>query len=1344
MKLRNAALRVVVCAGLALGATAPLGVAASPPVADPPARPGRIVVRFAPGALGRVERAEREADGGVLRTGDAALDARADRWGVTASRPVFDAPANTRLARASGLHAFRVLTIRADADPVQAARDFAGDPRILSAEPDWIATPDAAPNDPWYAANWGHHNTGQLPSWNTSTNSFTGPPVGTPGFDAGAETAWDSPAGWGVASTVIALIDADGVDLQHADLRLVAGWDFTGNDPNPDDPCTSPGIGCGHGTKCAGLIAAIADDGFGTAGVAGGCSILPFRAAATSEVAAALAAAADSGAAVANLSFTWYGVTSNAVVAAAAAYAAAHDVLILSSSGNRNDNSVMWMPQVLPEILAVGSASPCGTRKRSSSIPSELRPDVQPDPAGASCDNERNWGSSWGGTVQDAANALDFLAPVILPAPEVGGGFEPFFSGTSASCAYASGVAALLRSVHPEWNAGQVRDRLAATTRDIVDAESAPGWDVRTGYGLLDAGAAVGLPVLSPDLEPLAPPGWAAALVPRDAPDAAPGAVPDPKHLAGDDTTWVNAAWTNAGTGPAGPCTTRVRVDGVDMLAFAAGPLAAGTSQEELNAACVVPGGRHTLELVLDAADQLGEPDETDNVLAIPRVWEPAPLPPDVVVERAPPPDPWAGAGSPGGGPWRNRDGVRVASLPGTEVFALAVHPADSTEDRELGVFVPSAGPTDGFADGTELAISARGAGLLDFALLSTRGAGPVVADAGVAAGAGTRAAPSRVEWRPGTPAIPGDTLPIELPARAMIAAGELEIAPADSGSFAFELGTADPSAPLTLALFLPGSGWRTLADTVATASTADDAHGPSAAVLVLDLPAGFHPFVVFRDPVHGTGAASGSLRIRPTPPDLTPVTLPGGHAPLVPAIQLFGDGCEAWPAPLELPANVITRFRYVWRNLGPPASLPQWTAVGLDGKVATFADPDVPAEAEFCRTGALGVVRGGRHTLTLALDVGNANDQIFRDDDLYGEQWVWGPDPLAEGVAVTAPPPPAPTGGHAGITVPPAFPNVDGFRTPAATDSGDGGRLVLAVVLPGDGADVDAELHDPSATPKSGFEDASRRAVSATPGAAAELVLVDADPGRGGAPGVRDLAILAVAGDSGYLVESTASVPLPLAPGVATPPDSLPSGRVARVLEAAMPSVAGPATLRLRPLSGTADLDLAVFALGGGGHYGRADAAVADAAGSGLPEDLVLDLPPGTALAIVIFKHSAADAPATATFELFLGDTTATSSPILASAPGRTGLRRVAPNPFAMGSTVEVELAHAQDAEVSVFDAAGRRIRRLWAGPHAAGRHALRWDGTDDAGRPVSSGVYFVRFRDGTVDEVRKITRLR
>ncbi len=72
-------------------------------------------------------------------------------------------------------------------------------------------------------------------------------------------------------------------------------------------------------------------------------------------------------------------------------------------------------------------------------------------------------------------------------------------------------------------------------------------------------------------------------------------------------------------------------------------------------------------------------------------------------------------------------------------------------------------------------------------------------------------------------------------------------------------------------------------------------------------------------------------------------------------------------------------------------------------------------------------------------------------------------------------------------------------------------------------------------------------------------------------------------------------------------------------------------------------------------------------------------------------------------------------------------------PNPFNPRTTIELALGggagHLVAVKVDVYDLAGRRVRALYAGPLEAGRrHGLSWDGADDAGRPLASGVYVCR----------------
>jgi flagellar hook assembly protein FlgD len=65
-------------------------------------------------------------------------------------------------------------------------------------------------------------------------------------------------------------------------------------------------------------------------------------------------------------------------------------------------------------------------------------------------------------------------------------------------------------------------------------------------------------------------------------------------------------------------------------------------------------------------------------------------------------------------------------------------------------------------------------------------------------------------------------------------------------------------------------------------------------------------------------------------------------------------------------------------------------------------------------------------------------------------------------------------------------------------------------------------------------------------------------------------------------------------------------------------------------------------------------------------------------------------------------------------------------------------------DAEVAVYDPAGRLVRTLREGAAAAGESRVTWDGRGASGRPVPAGVYWVRLRGEAVDDARRVVVIR
>ncbi|MGC8739878.1 MAG: S8 family serine peptidase [Candidatus Sumerlaeaceae bacterium] len=150
------------------------------------------------------------------------------------------------------------LTAQAKDDALGACEKLNQLPGVKWAEPDFVRELffDFSPNDPLFSKQQGLHNTGAN--------------------GAVADADVDAPEGWditvGSPSVVIAIID-DGVDTSHTDLLIApGGYDFYNNDSDPSPTGTD-----GHGTGCAGVAAAIVNNGYHTAGIAGGCKILPVK-----------------------------------------------------------------------------------------------------------------------------------------------------------------------------------------------------------------------------------------------------------------------------------------------------------------------------------------------------------------------------------------------------------------------------------------------------------------------------------------------------------------------------------------------------------------------------------------------------------------------------------------------------------------------------------------------------------------------------------------------------------------------------------------------------------------------------------------------------------------------------------------------------------------------------------------------------------------------------------------------------------------------------------------------------------------------------------------------------------
>jgi hypothetical protein len=230
----------------------------------------------------------------------------------------------------------------------------------------------------------------------------------------------------------------------------VHGYDFAYGDATPDDQF-------GHGTACAGLVAAVQDNGIGVTGVAPRAKLAGVKAATDagyfydSANVPALVYCADMGFDVASMSF--YSDQVTAAERDAIDYCWAHGVLLVAAAGN--DSSVLpYYPGAYEHVLSVGASDYW---------------------------DQRSWFSNWG-TWVDVISPGEGLSTVTI-----GGGYTTGFAGTSGATPQVAGIAALLLGAVPGSTNASVR---AAIEDSAVPLVQAP-FGRLARYGRVDCAAAL-------------------------------------------------------------------------------------------------------------------------------------------------------------------------------------------------------------------------------------------------------------------------------------------------------------------------------------------------------------------------------------------------------------------------------------------------------------------------------------------------------------------------------------------------------------------------------------------------------------------------------------------------------------------------------------------------------------------------------------------------------------------------------------------------------------------------------------------------------------------------------------
>jgi subtilisin family serine protease len=289
----------------------------------------------------------------------------------------------------------------------------------------------------------------------------------------GGQTGWNLERG--EPGVIICVLD-EGCDLAHPDLRFTpAPSGINLGTMAPDGSPTGD-----HGTACAGIAAAITNNGQGVAGVAGGCTVLPvaFDTWSDVEVAAGIEYAADNGARVLSMSFGW-NAWSHAIIDPAIQYA--FDANVVVCVATHNYNGPITYPATHPLVIACGASDQADNRKSPTS----------PDGEG--------WGSNFGPEI--AVVAPGVLCPStdrLAGAGYDAGDYVPDFNGTSAATPHVAGLAALLISADQTLTNVEVRAIIESTaakagvTPYAIDPGHANGtWNQEMGYGRIDVLAAL-------------------------------------------------------------------------------------------------------------------------------------------------------------------------------------------------------------------------------------------------------------------------------------------------------------------------------------------------------------------------------------------------------------------------------------------------------------------------------------------------------------------------------------------------------------------------------------------------------------------------------------------------------------------------------------------------------------------------------------------------------------------------------------------------------------------------------------------------------------------------------------
>lgn len=363
-----------------------------------------------------------------------------------------------------------------------AVKALNANPLVEVAEPNYIYRINKTPNDPMYGKLWGILNVGQAdPKGQT----------GTAGIDINVEKAWDIQTG--TKEKIIAVIDT-GVDYNHPDLKPnmwvneaelngKAGVDDDGNGVVDDiygynavNNTGNPKDDQGHGSHCAGTIAAKGDDGVGIVGVNWDARIM----------------------AVKFLDKNGSGTLENAIKSIDYAVKMGANVLSNSWGGGAYSQTLfdaIKRSEIAGAIFIAAAGNSYSNNDSNPAYPATYQIDNVVSVAAIDNKGKKADFSNYG------KKTVHIAAPGVNIYSTTGGKYDTF-SGTSMATPHVAGVAALLWANEPHLTAAQIKERLLKTARPLAGLKG----KTKTG-ALVDAYAA--LTDRMPAADPNDPDNWA-------------------------------------------------------------------------------------------------------------------------------------------------------------------------------------------------------------------------------------------------------------------------------------------------------------------------------------------------------------------------------------------------------------------------------------------------------------------------------------------------------------------------------------------------------------------------------------------------------------------------------------------------------------------------------------------------------------------------------------------------------------------------------------------------------------------------------------------------------------------